>query len=439
MTRYMSRCIDRSIERDLGIFGAVLIQGPKWCGKTTTAQRFAESSLSLSDPAGDFAALQLARIDPAQAIVGATPRLIDEWQEEPKLWDAIRFECDRRTGEPGQFLLTGSATPNDADQPMHSGIGRISRLRMETMTLAELEVSSGAVSLESLLNGCPIKAALGSINGIADIADLLCRGGWPQAVGKTTADAMRISAAYIDGVCESDVSRVDGVKRDPEKVRALLSSLARNESTLAGEKSLEKDLGGDVIVEVTLRRYTDALRRIHIIDDIPAWHPALRSPVKLRQSAKRHLADPSLAVALLGANPESLASDPKTLGLLFESLVLHDLKVYAAANDSSVSHYHDADDLEVDAVIHRRDGTWIAVEVKLGSPQIPEASANLLRLERNLSSVARDRPRPSSSSSGSACRSIRRPRASSLHPLTRSRPSAASHVPRLAYWANWLR
>ena len=383
MTRYMSRCIDRSIERDLGIFGAVLIQGPKWCGKTTTAQRFAESSLSLSDPAGDFAALQLARIDPAQAIVGATPRLIDEWQEEPKLWDAIRFECDRRTGEPGQFLLTGSATPNDADQPMHSGIGRISRLRMETMTLAELGVSSGALSLESLLNGRPIKAALGSINGIADIADLLCRGGWPQAVGKTTADAMRISAAYIDGVCESDVSRVDGVKRDPEKVRALLSSLARNESTLAGEKSLEKDLGGDVS-RSTLRRYTDALRRIHIIDDIPAWHPALRSPVKLRQSAKRHLADPSLAVALLGANPESLASDPKTLGLLFESLVLHDLKVYAAANDSSVSHYHDADDLEVDAVIRRRDGTWIAVEVKLGSPQIPEASANLLRLERKL-------------------------------------------------------
>lgn len=266
---------------------------------------------------------------------------------------------------------------------MHSGIGRISRLRMETMTLAELEVSSGAVSLESLLNGYPIKAALGSINGIADIADLLCRGGWPQAVGKTTADAMRISAAYIDGVCESDVSRVDGVKRDPEKVRALLSSLARNESTLAGEKSLEKDLGGDVS-RSTLRRYTDALRRIHIIDDIPAWHPALRSPVKLRQSAKRHLADPSLAVALLGANPESLASDPKTLGLLFESLVLHDLKVYAAANDSSVSHYHDADDLEVDAVIHRRDGTWIAVEVKLGSPQITEASANLLRLERKL-------------------------------------------------------
>ena len=183
--------------------------------------------------------------------------------------------------------------------------------------------------------------------------------------------------------CESDVSRTDGVKRDPVKVRSLLTSLARNESTLAGSKSIDKDIGTSVSKN-SVSRYMDALRRINIIDDIPAWHPALRSPVKLRQSAKRHLADPSLAVALLGANPESLASDPKTLGLLFESLVLHDLKVYAAANDSSVSHYHDADDLEVDAVIHRRDGTWIAVEVKLGSPQIPEASANLLRLERKL-------------------------------------------------------
>lgn len=383
MNRYIARCIDRLIERDLSIFGAVLIQGPKWCGKTTSAQRFAASTLSLSDPAGGFAALQLARLDPAQAVVGSAPRLIDEWQEEPKIWDAVRFECDRRMGEPGQFLLTGSATPNAASQPMHSGVGRVSRLRMDTMTLLELGISSGSVSLGTLFAEKPIGVALGSIEGISAIADLVCRGGWPQAVGRSTEDAMCISSAYVDGVCESDVSKVDGVKRDPEKVKALLSSLARNESTLAGEKSLEKDLGGDVS-RSTLRRYMDALRRINIIDDIPAWHPALRSPVKLRQSAKRHLADPSLAVALLGANPESLVSDPKTLGLLFESFVLHDLKVYAAVNDSSVSHYHDADDLEVDAVIHRRDGTWIAVEVKLGSSQIPEASANLLRLERKL-------------------------------------------------------
>ena len=372
MDRYVDRCIDKVIRHNLDIFGAVLIQGPKWCGKTTTAKRFARSSLSLSDPTGNFAALQLAQIDPAQAIAGPSPRLIDEWQEEPKLWDAVRFECDARQGESGQFILTGSATPRDSKQPMHSGVGRIARLRMDTMTLFELGVSSGLVTIGALLSGHPAKQAVGSIAGISGIADLLCRGGWPQAMGKTTENAMRIAAAYVDGV-----------KRDPVKVRSLLTSLARNESTLAGSKSIDKDIGTGVSKN-SVSRYMDALRRINIIDDIPAWHPALRSPVKLRQSAKRHLADPSLAVALLGANPESLASDPKTLGLLFESLVLHDLKVYAAANDSSVSHYHDADDLEVDAVIHRRDGTWIAVEVKLGSPQVPEASANLLRLERKL-------------------------------------------------------
>ena len=199
MDRYIGRCVDCLVERDLGIFGAVLIQGPKWCGKTTTAQRFAESSLSLSDPSGGFAALQLARLDPAQAIVGPTPRLVDEWQEEPKLWDAVRFECDVRGGEPGQFILTGSATPRAENQPMHSGVGRIARLRMDTMTLFELGISSGAVSLGALLDGDSVAASLGSIAGIAGIADLLCRGGWPQAVGKTTADAMRIAAAYIDG------------------------------------------------------------------------------------------------------------------------------------------------------------------------------------------------------------------------------------------------
>ena len=383
MDRYINRCIDRAIERDLGIFGAVLVQGPKWCGKTTTSKRFAASSLSLSDPSGGFAARQLAELDPARAIVGPVPRLVDEWQEAPGIWDAVRFECDARGGEPGQFILTGSATPRDAAQPMHSGVGRISRLRMDTMTLLELGISSGAVSLEALFSGEGVNPALGSIGGVGDIADLLCRGGWPQAVSKSTDDAMRIAAAYIDGVCESDVSRTDGIRRDPVKVRALLASLARNESTLAGSKSIDRDIGEDVSKN-SVSRYMDALRRINIVDDIPAWHPALRSPVKLRQGAKRHLADPSLSVALIGANPESLASDPKTLGLLFESLVIHDLKVYAAAGDALVSHYHDADDLEVDAVIHKRDGSWVAVEVKLGSPQVPEASENLNRLERKM-------------------------------------------------------
>lgn len=390
MHEYMGRCIDRLVERDLGIFGAVLIQGPKWCGKTTTAQRFAASSLSLSDPTGGFAARQLADLDPAKAMEGEAPRLIDEWQEVPKMWDAVRFECDARMGEPGQFLLTGSATPRDEDQPMHSGVGRVSRLRMDTMTLFELGVSSGEVSLGSLLRGEPVGTALGSIDGVSNIADLLCRGGWPQAVGRTTEEAMRIAAAYVDGVCESDVSRVDGVRRDPAKVRSLLLSLARNESTLAGSKSIGRDIDGDVSKN-SISRYMDVLRRINVVDDIPAWHPALRSPVKLRQGAKRHLADPSLAVALIGADPESLSADPKTLGLLFESLVLHDLKVYATVSDAYVSHYHDGDDLEVDAIVHKRDGSWVAVEVKLGAPQVPGASENLNRLERKM--VARgERP-----------------------------------------------
>ena len=199
MVKYIGRCIDQMVERDLGIFGAVLIQGPKWCGKTTTAQRFAASSLSLSDPVNNFAARQLAELDPAKATAGATPRLIDEWQEVPQLWDAVRYECDRR-GEPGQFILAGSATPRDDRTPMHSGVGRISRLRMDTMTLLELGVSSGTVSLGSLLSGKTTETAIGSISGIDGIADLLCRGGWPQAVGMTTAQAMRIASAYVDGV-----------------------------------------------------------------------------------------------------------------------------------------------------------------------------------------------------------------------------------------------
>ena len=239
------------------------------------------------------------------------------------------------------------------------------------------------MSRRDLLSGKLAKRALGSIGGVSGIADLVCRGGWPQAAGKTTDEAMRIATAYVDGVCESDVSRTDGVSRDPTKVRALLSSLARNESTLAGANSIGKDIGGDVSKNSILR-YMDALRRINVVDDIPAWYPALRSPVKLRQGAKHHLADPSLAVALIGADRDSLSADPKTLGLLFESLVLHDLKVYAAASDASVSHYHDGDDLEVDAIVHVRDGSWAAVEVKLGSPQISEATDNLTRLERKM-------------------------------------------------------
>lgn len=389
MDSYIPRCVDSIIERYLGIFGAVLVQGPKWCGKTTTARKFASSVLSLTDPAGGFAARSMAELDPSQAIMGDSPRLIDEWQEVPDVWDAVRYECDMR-GESGQFILTGSATPRDDLAPMHSGVGRIARVRMETMTLAELGISTGEVSLGSLLAGDTDASGIGGINGLAGIAELVCRGGWPQAVSVSTIDAMDIAAAYVDGVCESDVSRIDGVRRDPDKVRTLLTSLARNESTLSSPKAIGADTGGKVS-KSTLARYMDALRRVNVIDDIPAWYPALRSPVRLRQAPKRHLADPSLAASLLGANPVSLTLDPKTLGLLFESLVLHDLKVYAAANDARLSHYHDGNDLEVDGIVHARDGAWVAVEVKLGASQVPDAVDSLLRLEQIMNSHG-DRP-----------------------------------------------
>ncbi len=368
------------MERLLKIFGAVLIQGPKWCGKTTTARRMAASALSLTDPQGGFAALRTAELDPSQAIAGETPRLIDEWQEAPSLWDAVRYECDVR-GVPGQFILTGSATPRDDAAPMHSGVGRIARVRMDTMTLAELGVSTSAVSLGALLRGKAEVFGSGKIGGLADVADLVCRGGWPQTAGMSTADAMEVAIAYVDGVCESDVSRIDGVRRDPDKVRAVLKSLARNESTLASAKVVEDDTK-DGVSKSSTARYLDVLRRINVVDDVPAWHPALRSPVRLRESSKRHLADSSLAVALLGADPASLANDPKTLGLLFESLVLHDLKVYASVNDAKLFHYRDANDLEVDGIVQARDGSWVAVEVKLGATQVPDAVKNLLRLER---------------------------------------------------------
>lgn len=389
MGDYIPRCVDAVVERYLGIFGAVLVQGPKWCGKTTTARRFAASALSLTDPVGGFAARRMAELDPSQAIAGDSPRLIDEWQEVPDVWDAVRYECDMR-GEPGQFILTGSATPRDDRAPMHSGVGRIARVRMETMSLAELGISTGEVSLGSLLDGDNGVSGIGGIKGLADIAELVCRGGWPQTAGVSTSEAMEIATAYVDGVCESDVSRIDGVRRDPGKIRALLTSLARSESTLSSPKAIGADTDGKVS-KSTLTRYMDALRRVNVVDDIPAWYPALRSPVRLRQAPKRHLADPSLAVSLLGASPASLTSDPKTLGLLFESLVLHDLKVYAAANDARLSHYHDGNDLEVDGIVHTRDGAWAAVEVKLGASQVPEAVSNLLRLEQLMVSHG-DRP-----------------------------------------------
>ena len=334
--KYYTRIIENELDQLLGIFGAVLIEGPKWCGKTTTAETRAASRLLLMDPSRNFENRLRAETDPALAVSGEVPRLIDEWQEVPKLWDAARFECDNRGGEPGQFIFTGSATPRDDKRPMHSGAGRFAKLRMDTMTLFELGKSSGAVKLSGIISGKKFNGAFGSLDS-ASIAECVVRGGWPAAVGHDARAASAMAKRYIDIVAEEDLSRVDGSRRDPEKVKAVIESLARNESTLATLKTLVADLGGEVSRQ-TASSYISLLARVNFVRDIPAWSPAMRSPVHLRESKKHHLADPSLAAAALGATPETLLLDFKTLGLLFESLALHDLWVYAQANGMGLYH-----------------------------------------------------------------------------------------------------
>ncbi len=379
---YIKRIVDSEVAATLEAFGAVLIEGPKWCGKTTTAEQFAKSSLMLSDPSGDFASRRLAEVEPSVAVEGDAPRLIDEWQEVPKLWDAVRYACDSRGGK-GLYILTGSATPNDANAPMHSGVGRIARVRMGTLTLQESGISSGKVSLAGLLRG-DTYAAAGKLD-MESIARLVVCGGWPGAVGAPVQAASLLARSYVEGVCNSDVSRVDGVRRDPDKVLRLVHSLARNESTLATMKSVLADLGGDVTRQ-TATKYVAILSRLHFVEDVPAWSPALRSNVPLRQGAKHHLADPSLAAAALGASVESLVAEPRTLGFLFESLVLRDLIAYARAAGARVYHYHDATDLEADAIVQASDGRWLAVEVKLGAGGVEEGCQSLNRLEQRMAS-----------------------------------------------------
>lgn len=392
---YVHRITDPLVEEALGTFGAVVIEGPKWCGKTTSAQRVCSSQLRVLDPANQFQNRRFARADPSSALKGARPRLIDEWQEVPALWDAVRFECDE-SGEPGQFILTGSSVPrphnaekND-DVPAHSGAGRMGHVRMSTFSLFEMGESTGEVSLGGLMRGESFSAAP-TAKELADYAEIICRGGWPASLRLTVQQSMRAASAYIDAVAASDLSRVDGVKRDSVRVERLIRSLARNESTLATNKVLRADMGEAGMADSTMRDYLDALRRVYFIEDVPAWSPALRSPVRIRSTAKHHLADPSLAAAGIGASPESLLGDLKTMGLLFESLAIHDLGIYARALGAKVMHYHDDVDLEVDAIVEMPSHDWGAFEIKLGSDQEDAAAASVLALEKKM--VARgERP-----------------------------------------------
>ena len=379
-TGYLPRLIDNELTEYMGDFGAVLIVGPKWCGKTTTARQCAKSILNLQDEDQLEKNLLIAEEKISLLLKGDNPRLIDEWQIIPRLWDAVRFEVDNR-GEPGLFILTGSTTV-DNTLIKHSGAGRITRLKMMTMSLYEQGISTGNVSLKDLFNGSSDISGESQL-GYSELAKAIVRGGWPVSVGSTDAQAHRLISGYCTAITESDISTVDGKRRDRVKAATVLRSVSRGVSSPVNNATVEKDISGllgTVVHRDTVSDYITALEKIHIIDDLPAWSPNLRSKTAVRTTATRHLADPAIAAYFLNASPEDLEYDPKTFGLLFESMAVRDIRVYAQAVGGSTYHYRDGDGLEADAIVHLHNGRWGAFEVKLGAGAIDEAAKNLKKL-----------------------------------------------------------
>lgn len=389
--KYMPRLIDQKIEEYLSAFGALCIEGAKWCGKTCSSAYHSNSEILIGDPANNFQNRKLAEMSPSIVLEGEVPRLIDEWQEVPPLWDAVRFEVDKRSSK-GQFILTGSATPNHKGI-MHSGAGRIARLRMRPMSLYESSDSSGLVSLKDMINGKFTPRMTGEVD-LRKLMQLIVRGGWPGNLDTPESHAHLLPTQYIDAVVEDDIFRLDGIKRDSRKLRLLLRSLARNESTTVTNKTLKKDIkeidDDDINID-TVTEYLDIFKRLFITDNLPPFSSNIRSSVRLKQSEKRHFADPSLACALLGANAERLIGDLETAGFLFEALCERDLRIYAEANGLNVFHYQDYKDKEIDTVLEAPDGEWYAFEIKLGANQIDEAANNLIEISR---SIEADNGRP---------------------------------------------
>ncbi len=380
MKNYRRRIADDILKRKLEGKGAVLIEGPKWCGKTTTAEQIAASILYMDDPERKEQNISMADLNPKRLLKGDTPRLIDEWQLAPKLWDAIRFEVDHR-GELGQFVLTGSAVPPDTKEITHSGTGRFTWLTMRPMSLFESGDSTGEVSLKELFNG------LSEIDGCSDLdinrlAFLVCRGGWPQAVDMRDEIALDQAMDYFDAVVHSDINRADDIQKNPERVRRLMRSYARNQGSQVPNTVLAQDVsGGDetTISEETVSSYINALRKIFVVEDMPAWNPNLRSKTAIRTSDTRYYVDPSIAVAALGIGPDDLINDLKTFGFLFETLCIRDLRVFADAINGEVYHYRDKNGQECDAVVHLRNGNYGLIEIKLGGDKLIEEGAVSLK------------------------------------------------------------
>ncbi len=395
MTTYKARIADQMLAARLRRKGAVLVEGPKWCGKTTTAEQQAKSILYMADPMRKQQNLQAARLNVQHLLDGATPRLIDEWQIAPSLWDSIRFVVDHRQGY-GHFILTGSSVPPSMDDIFHSGVGRFAKLKMRTMSLYESLDSTGDVSLASLF--APLEAPLsgGSSLDINRLAFLICRGGWPGALDLDDEDALAQAFDYYDVVCDSDISRIDDVARDPQRVRLLMRSYARHQGTMATVGTILADLKtneSSFLSDNTVYDYIKALKKIFVIEDMPAWNPNLRSKTAVRTSDNRYFIDPSIATAALGASPNDLINDLETMGLLFETLAVRDLRVYADALDGQVYHYRDKKGLECDAIVHLRDGSYGLIEIKLGGDKlIDEGAESLLRLQSEIDTTRMKTP-----------------------------------------------
>lgn len=380
MKNYRKRIADNILKRKLEGKGAVLIEGPKWCGKTTTAEQIAASILYMDDPEKKDQNITMSDLNPKRLLKGDTPRLIDEWQLAPKLWDAIRFEVDHRS-ELGQFVLTGSAVPADTKEITHSGTGRFTWLTMRPMSLYESGDSSGEVSLKDLFEE-EIDVDGSSELTIDRLAFLVCRGGWPQSVDMRDQIALDQAIDYYDAVVHSDINRADDIQKNPERVRRLMRSYARNQGSQVPNTVLAQDITASEetpISEETVALYLNALRKIFVIEDMPAWNPNLRSKTAIRSSDTRYYIDPSIAAAALGIGPEDLINDLKTFGFLFETLCIRDLRVFADALGGEVYHYRDKDGQECDAVIHLRNGRYGLVEIKLGGDKLIEEGAKSLK------------------------------------------------------------
>ncbi len=389
---YRPRIIDRQVEEYLSAFGAICIEGPKWCGKTWTSSYHSRSEIYIGDPSGNFQNRRLAELSPELVLDGDTPRLIDEWQEVPPLWDAVRYKVDQ-TPQKGQFILTGSATPNHKGI-LHSGAGRIAKLRMRPMSLYESGDSSGKVSLKKLCSGHLTPTMTGNVD-LKKLIDLIIRGGWPGNLTLSTQQAALLPAEYLNAVIDDDVYRIDGIKRDTSKMRLLLRSLARNESTTATNKTLMRDIKAiddEDMDSATVSAYLDIFKRLFITDNQPPFSAGIRSSVRIKQTEKRHLSDPSLACALLKATPEGLLGDLETLGFLFESLCERDLRIYAESFGANLYHYQDYKNQEIDAVIELPDGQWCAFEIKLGANQIDEAAGNLSEIKQQIEKDPKGKP-----------------------------------------------